>query len=68
MVVIGIKYVIYSVMSKEVVITDKIVVSCNGDDRKGSNHPKVWLKIKETEKFVDCPYCERRFLYEPSKS
>ena len=67
MVAIGVKYVIYSVMSKEVVITDKIVVSCNGDDRKGSNHPKVWLKIKETEKFIDCPYCERRFLYEPSK-
>ena len=54
-------------MSKEVIITNKIVVSCNGDDRKGSNHPKVWLKIKEIEKFVDCPYCERRFLYQPSR-
>tara|TARA_Y100000589_G_C26672001_1_gene434272 strand:- start:309 stop:476 length:168 start_codon:yes stop_codon:yes gene_type:complete len=54
-------------MSKEVIITNKIVVSCNGDDRKGSNHPKVWLKIKEIEKFVDCPYCERRFSYQPSK-
>ena len=62
-----IKYVIYHVMSKKVIITNKIVVSCNGDDRKGSNHPKVWLKIKETEKFVDCPYCERRFSYQPSK-
>ena len=50
-----------------VIITNKIVVSCNGDDRKGSNHPKVWLKIKETEKIVDCPYCERRFSYQPSK-
>ena len=49
MVVIEIKYVIYFIMSKEVIITDKIVVSCNGDDRQGSNHPKVWLKIKETE-------------------
>ena len=54
-------------MSKEVIVTDKIVVSCNGDDLKGSNHPKVWLKIKETEKFIDCPYCERRFSYQPSK-
>ena len=62
-----IKYVIYSLMSKEVIITDKIVVSCNGDDRKGSNHPKVWLKIKETKNFIDCPYCERRFSYQPSK-
>ena len=33
-------------MSKEVIITNKVVVSCNGDDSKGSNHPKVWLKIK----------------------
>ena len=54
-------------MSKEVIITNKTVISCNGDDRKGSNHPKVWLKIKEIEKFVDCPYCERRFSYQPSK-
>ena len=43
-------------MSKEVVITEKNIVTCNGDDIKGSNHPKVWLKIKDTEKFVDCPY------------
>ena len=50
-------------MSKEVIVTDKYVVSCNGDDSKGSNHPKVWLRIKETEGFVDCPYCERRFSY-----
>ena len=62
-----IKYVIYLVMSKKVIITNKIVVSCNGGDSKGSNHPNVWLKIKEPEKFIDCPYCERRFLYQPSK-
>ena len=67
MVVLGIKYVIYFDMSKEVIITKKFVVSCNGDDKKGSNHPKVWLKIKEPEKFVDCPYCERRFSYQPSE-
>ena len=54
-------------MSKEVIITNKNIVSCNGDDRKGSNHPKVWLKIKEPENFIDCPYCERRFSYQPSK-
>ena len=39
-------------MSKEVIITNKFVVSCNGDDSKGSTHPKVWLKIKETEKEI----------------
>ena len=65
--VLAIKCVIYSGMSKEVIITDKLVVSCNGDDSKGSNHPKVWLKIKESENFIDCPYCERRFSYQPSK-
>tara|TARA_S200000501_G_C20166056_1_gene458058 strand:- start:28 stop:216 length:189 start_codon:yes stop_codon:yes gene_type:complete len=49
-------------MSKEIIITEKKVVSCNGLDEGGSGHPKVWLKIKETETFIDCPYCEIRFL------
>ena len=51
-------------MSKEIIITKKNVVSCNGRDENGSGHPKVWLKIKETETFIDCPYCEIRFSTE----
>ena len=54
-------------MSKEIIITEKNVVSCNGLDENGSGHPKVWLKIKETETFIDCPYCEIRFLTKEQK-
>ncbi len=50
-------------MSKEIIITEKRVVSCNGLDEHDNGHPKVWLKIKETETFIDCPYCEIRFLH-----
>ena len=55
-------------MSKEIIITEKNVVSCNGLDENGSGHPKVWLKIKEAETFIDCPYCEIRFLTKEHKN
>ena len=55
-------------MSKEIIITEKNVVSCNGLDENGSGHPKVWLKIKESETFIDCPYCEIRFLTKEHKN
>ena len=55
-------------MSKEIIITEKNIVSCNGLDENGSGHPKVWLKIKESEKFIDCPYCEIRFLTKEHKT
>ena len=55
-------------MSKEIIITEKNVVSCNGLDENGSGHPKVWLKIKESETFIDCPYCEIRFLIKDHKN
>ena len=55
-------------MSNEIIITEKNVVSCNGLDENGSGDPKVWLKIKESETFIDCPYCEIRFLTKEHKN
>ena len=42
-------------MSKEVIITNKTVVSCNGDDSKGSNHPKGVAKNKRDREFYRLP-------------
>jgi uncharacterized Zn-finger protein len=35
-------------------------VSCDGGDG-ALGHPKVYLEIGE-DNFVDCPYCDRRFV------
>ena len=35
-------------------------VACDGDEGP-LGHPRVWLQIDERN-FVDCPYCDRRFV------
>jgi uncharacterized Zn-finger protein len=43
----------------ETVETDSTRVWCDGDGPLG--HPRVYLEISD-EGFVDCPYCDRRFV------
>lgn len=49
----------------ETVHTDSRRVKCDGatDIRGGASlgHPRVWLEIDE-KGFVDCGYCDRRFV------
>ena len=56
----------------EMTIVDEPRVWCDGagDIRGGENykpislgHPRVWMQIDETG-FVDCGYCDRRFVLE----
>jgi uncharacterized Zn-finger protein len=35
-------------------------VACDGDEG-ALGHPRVWLEI-DARGFVDCPYCDRRFI------
>lgn len=42
-------------------------VSCDGNTMS-SKHPKVYLKIPVNEKFVVCPYCNKRFMYNDNSS
>lgn len=35
-------------------------VACDGDEGP-LGHPRVWLQIDERN-YVDCPYCDRRFI------
>ncbi|MFV0385115.1 zinc-finger domain-containing protein [Paracoccus sp. (in: a-proteobacteria)] len=37
-------------------------VACDGDDALGLGHPRVWLVIAPEQGFVDCPYCDKRFV------
>ena len=37
-------------------------VACAGDEAAGSGHPLVWLAISPDTGFVDCGYCDKRFM------
>jgi uncharacterized Zn-finger protein len=43
----------------EIVEVESEVVACDGDGPLG--HPRVYLNIGK-EGFIDCPYCDRRFV------
>jgi uncharacterized Zn-finger protein len=45
----------------EVVTIDSDRVSCDGLDA-GLGHPRVWLTVDTHTGFVDCTYCDRRFV------
>ncbi len=44
----------------ETVITDKMVVACNGNDG-ALGHPKVYLNLAPSGK-AECPYCSRLYV------
>ena len=39
-------------------------VSCAGDEAFGLGHPLVWLAISPDVGFVDCGYCDKRFVFD----
>ena len=40
-------------------------VSCDGEINNSSEgHPLIWLQIDEEKGMVNCPYCEKKFIYE----
>lgn len=48
----------------EVVETGQHRVSCDGGSKEGQSalgHPRVWLEMGDGD-FVECPYCDKRFV------
>ena len=45
----------------ETYVTDTARVFCDGDERGGDGHPRVWIQI-DSSGFADCGYCDRRFV------
>lgn len=45
----------------EIVTTRRI--SCDGGEG-ALGHPRVWLSIDEDTGWVECPYCDKRFVLE----
>ena len=43
--------------------TNKKRFACDGgDDALG--HPRVWLQIPEPQGWVECPYCDCKYIYQ----
>lgn len=38
-------------------------VACDGSG-PALGHPRVWLQIPRDKGFVDCGYCDKRFIHE----
>lgn len=47
----------------EIVTTTR--VACDGGEG-ALGHPRVWLLIDPAEGFVECGYCDKRFVLETS--
>lgn len=45
----------------ETIVTDARRVFCDGDERGGDGHPRVWLQLG-ADGSADCSYCDRRFV------
>ena len=37
-------------------------VACSGDEALGLGHPRVWLAISADTGWVECGYCDKRFV------
>ncbi|WP_294925859.1 zinc-finger domain-containing protein [uncultured Paracoccus sp.] len=37
-------------------------VACEGDESLAVGHPRVWLVIPPEQGWVECPYCDKRFV------
>ncbi|MEM9715538.1 MAG: zinc-finger domain-containing protein [Pseudomonadota bacterium] len=43
----------------EVIEVDTYRVACDGTD---GSHPRVWLQIPVAQGWVECPYCDARYV------
>ncbi|MBA3667471.1 MAG: zinc-finger domain-containing protein [Sphingomonas sp.] len=52
----------------ELIITHHHRVACDGSGQVPASlgHPRVWYQIDDEVGFVDCGYCDRRFVLEGS--
>ena len=46
----------------ETEIVDKYRVACDGGGA-AHGHPRVWLQIPHDTGFVECGYCDKRFVH-----
>ena len=47
----------------EVIEVTKSRVACDGNGPGG--HPRVWLEIDPAKGYVECGYCDKRYVLRP---
>ena len=40
-------------------------VACDGGEG-ALGHPRVWSSIPEETNFVECGYCDKKYIYDPA--
>jgi uncharacterized Zn-finger protein len=45
----------------ETKIIDKKKFACDGGGAGG--HPRVWLTIPEEQGWIECPYCDTKYVF-----
>lgn len=48
----------------EIVMAHSRKVACSGNEASGLGHPRVWLVVPPDTGFVECGYCDRRFVFD----
>ncbi|AFO86118.1 zinc-finger domain-containing protein [Phaeobacter inhibens] len=51
-----------TIEAPETKIVDSYRVACDGSEG-ALGHPRVYLQIPEAEGFVECPYCDCKFVH-----
>jgi uncharacterized Zn-finger protein len=51
-----------TIEAPETRIVDSYKVACDGNDGAGG-HPRVWLQIPAGTGWVECPYCDAKYVY-----
>ncbi|WP_425010596.1 zinc-finger domain-containing protein [Paracoccus alkanivorans] len=52
----------------EIVTVTTRRIACDGNDAVGLGHPRVWLAIPAEVGFVDCGYCDKRFVLDSNNA
>lgn len=42
-------------------------IACDGGEG-ALGHPRIWLTIPDDTGWIDCPYCDKRFILEGSEA
>ena len=43
---------------------DKLRFACDGGG-EAMGHPRVWLQIPQPQNWIECPYCDCKYIYSP---
>lgn len=55
-----------TVPAPETEIVSQWKVSCDGGEG-AMGHPRVWLSLPKDLGFVECNYCDKKFIHESAK-